>query len=378
MRRNDHKARRICFVTGTRAEFGLMRPVLQAIRADKRLRLQIIVTGMHLAPRHGQTLKSIRSEGWRIDAVVGWPNSSRAVATGKVVAALAERFARLKPDIVLIVGDRVEAFAAAAAGHLCDIPVAHIHGGDRALGQMDDSLRHAVTKLAHVHFPATKQSASRIASLGEDDGRIHVVGSPGIDGIQKEAGSIGQFAGLRPRRFALVALHPVDADEVLEFRRAKMVLRSLMHVGVDRIVIIYPNNDPGAAGIIRCWRTLARGQRFIVLKNAARPLFLALLRDAAMMVGNSSSGIIEAASFRTPVIDIGPRQLGRQRCKDVRNVPYRQSSIAAAARTIWNRGWPRRGKHRNPYGGDGTGKRITGVLKRLKIDHALMRKLISY
>jgi GDP/UDP-N,N'-diacetylbacillosamine 2-epimerase (hydrolysing) len=374
--------RRICFVTGTRAEFGLMQTVLKAIQADARLQLQIVVTGMHLDRRHGRTIDEIRKENWPIDAVVDWPKQSRASATGLAISHLTKVFERLKPEIVLIVGDRVEAFAAATAAHLCDIAVAHVHGGDRALGQMDDSLRHAISKLAHVHFPATKQSARRLEKMGEDKWRIHCMGSPGLDGVAKAAASSSQirteFPGLRPHRFALVVQHPIDADESLEFRRAKMISSALRSSNIEHIVVIYPNSDPGAGGIIRHWQTLSGDKRFLIRPDIPRPLFLGLLRDAAMLVGNSSSGIIEAASFSTHVIDIGPRQQGRERCKDVRNVPYRESAIAAVVRKIWNNARPRRGRHHNIYAQPNTGKSIAEALRKLEITPPLLRKIISY
>ncbi len=177
--------RRICFVTGTRAEFGLMQSVLRAIDSHPSLELQIVATGMHLDRRHGRTIDSL---GRKIHAIVPWRSKTgspieTAQSTGHAITHLAATFDRLKSDIVLVVGDRVEAFAAASAAHIGGKIVAHIHGGDRALGQVDDSLRHAITKLAHLHFAATKQSARRIKKLGEDDWRIFPVGAPGIDGI---------------------------------------------------------------------------------------------------------------------------------------------------------------------------------------------------
>ncbi|MGA2439380.1 MAG: UDP-N-acetylglucosamine 2-epimerase [Tepidisphaeraceae bacterium] len=366
-------------MTGSRAEFGLMGPVLEAIG---RRQLRVVVTGMHLDKRRGRTIERVRRENWRIDAVVEWAKSGRAEAVGRAIWQLAKVFKRLKPQIVLVAGDRVEAFAAAAAAHLCDIAVAHVHGGDRAMGQMDDALRHAISKLAHVHFPATRQSAERLAKMGEDRWRIHCFGSPGIDGIVKTVAGRALirrwFGDLKARRYALLALHPIEADEGVEFRRASLVAGALRKSGVERIVVIYPNNDPGGGGIARCWEKLRGDRRFIVRRDLPRPVFLGLLRDAAMLVGNSSSGIIEAASFRTPVIDIGPRQLGRECCEDVRNVPYRQSAIAAAVTRIWKAGSPRRGKHRNPYAGRNAGVAIAGVLKRLRIHRRLLRKIISY
>ena len=195
--------------------------------------------------------------------------------------------------------------------------------------------------------------------MGEERRRIHCVGSPGIDGIRRSAAPPSriraQFPGLAARPFALLVLHPIEGDDSTEFRRAVIVLRAISTIPVERIVIIHPNNDPAPAGSCRCWQTLARGDRFIVRRDVPRGIFLGLLRDAAMLVGNSSSGIIEAASFRTPVIDVGTRQLGRERCEDVRNVPYRHSAIAAAARRIWNNGVPLWGKRANIYGGDDAG-----------------------
>ena len=355
-----------------------MRSVLKSIESDPRLQLQIVATGMHLDRRHGRTLQQIP----RVDAIVDWPKSSRAIAVGTAISKLSKTFEKLKPDIVLIVGDRVEAFAAATAAHLGDIALAHIHGGDRALGQMDDSLRHAISKLAHIHFPATRQSARRLEQMGEDHWRIHRVGSPAIDGITQAAAPPSQiaaeFSGLTPRRYALAVLHPMVADESVEFRRAAMVSSALRSSGIERIVIIYPNNDPGAAGIIRHWESLRGDPRFVIRRDVPRPIFLGLLRDAALLIGNSSSGIIEAASFRTPVIDIGPRQLGRERCEDVLNVPYRQSKIAVAIRQIWNAGHPRRGKHANIYGSGNAAARIVQTLRRTQIDLRLLRKMISY
>jgi GDP/UDP-N,N'-diacetylbacillosamine 2-epimerase (hydrolysing) len=374
--------RRICFVTGTRAEFGLMESALRAIQKNRRLQLQIIATGMHLDPKHGRTIGRIAAEGWRVDAAIPWRGRNRAIATGEAIAALARAFVRLRPDVVLIVGDRVEALAATTAAHLCDVVVAHVHGGDRAMGQMDDSLRHAISKLAHVHFPATAESTDRLAKMGEERWRIHRVGSPGIDGIQDTADPSLQirklFPGVRPRQFALLVLHPIEADESVEFQRASKVLKGISETDIERIVIIHPNNDPGSGGIARCWRMISGSARYIIRRDVPRAVFLGLLRDAAMLVGNSSSGIIEAASFRTPVIDVGPRQLGRERCEDVRNVPYRQSSIATAVRRIFNRGTPLRGKCANLYGGKNAGERIATTLGRLKIDRRLLRKIISY
>lgn len=373
------RERRVCFVTGTRAEFGLMATTLRAIRRHPKLKLQVVVTGMHLSRARGESQRAIEADGWMIDRVVPWPDRSAnpvstAQHTGAAMAKLARVLDELQSDVVLVVGDRVEAFAAAAAGHVSGRIVAHVHGGDRAQGQIDDSLRHAISKLAHVHFAATIQSAQRLVKLGEDRWRVHRVGAPGIDGIPSLAPKQRVGGG-----FALLTLHPVDQDARLEHRRAGLVLRAVKSFGFDRIMIVYPNNDPGSDGIARRWdEAPPHDERVVTHKNLSRPQFLGLLRDAAVLVGNSSSGIIEAASFGTPVIDVGPRQKGRDRSENVTNVPYNQVAIGRALARIWNNGRPKRFPRRNVYGGSGAGQKIATILARLPLNDRLRRKLISY
>jgi len=406
--------RRVCFLTGTRAEFGLMRSVLREIQSHRGLTLQIIATGMHLDRSRGQTIKQIRKEGWRVDAIAPWKRDvPPAIATGSAMAAIAAALSRLKSDIVLVVGDRVEAFAGAAAGAIGGRVVAHVHGGDRALGQVDDSLRHAITKLAHIHFPATATSAKRIERLGEEKWRIHCVGSPGLDGILDEAATAKTVAEICPQPFALLVLHPVDGNVAAEKRRAEMILNAtLAGIGgregkdphprphlrqaqgrlpeyrqreqqVGRVVIIHPNNDPGSNGIVAAWAAASRDGRCVVKTNVPRSQFLGLLRDAALLVGNSSAGIIEAASFGTPVVDIGPRQMGRERGGNVQHVACERAKIAAAIENIWNNARPKRKIAENIYSlgverADGAGRKIADILGRAALDGRLRRKLISY
>jgi UDP-hydrolysing UDP-N-acetyl-D-glucosamine 2-epimerase len=394
------KARNICFVTGTRAEFGLMRTTLRAIQSHPALQLQLVVTGMHLSRKHGRSIDQIRADGFGIDATVRWSSTdtsptATAAATGNAMAHLARAYGKLVPDVVLLVGDRVEAFAAAAAAHVANIPVAHVHGGDRALGQVDDALRHAITKLAHLHLPATVLSADRIRKLGEDPWRIRRVGSPGIDGIRGDAvpsSELTQRFNLTPRRYALLSLHPVEADDATEERRARDLLAAILSTGFDQTVVIYPNNDPGSAGIVRAWqrpgvpprliradpRPRPRQSAPVFLPNAARPEFLGLLRDAAVLVGNSSAGIIEAASFGTPVLNVGPRQLGRERGGNVVDVTYAPSAVRRALRNIWNDGNPKRHPPHNLYGSGRTSEKIARILATVPLDGRLRRKLIAY
>ncbi|MDB5294837.1 MAG: putative nucleotide sugar epimerase, partial [Phycisphaerales bacterium] len=361
-------------------------------RDHPALRLRVIATGMHLDRSRGYSVAEVRRAGLPVDATVPWRADSSpagtAAAMGRATAGLVSAYEKVGADVVLVVGDRVEAFAAAAAAHVAGRCVAHVHGGDRALGQVDDALRHAITKLAHVHFPATAASATRLLKLGEDRWRIHRVGSPGIDGIAADAASpaaVAAHVGPAPdRRFALIALHPTTADARTESARAESLLGAVI-AKVGHAVVVHPNNDPGSDGIAGCWDAAERtdrvgaGPRKVVFhRNLPRPIWLGLLRDAAVLVGNSSSGIIEAASFGTPVVDVGPRQQGREHGPNVVNVRHDPAEVRRAVLRFWRAGRPVRFPRRNVYGGAGTGRRIAAVLAELALDERMLRKLITY
>lgn len=362
-----------------------MRSVLEAIRSHRKLELQLIATGMHLDRSRGRSIDQIREEGFEVDAVVPWAEndlsaSATAVATGKAIAHLADEFERLGSDIVLVVGDRVEPFAAASAAHISGRLVAHVHGGDRALGIVDDSLRHAITKLAHIHFPATRASADRIARLGEDPWRIIRAGSPGLDGITQLALPASEIAREVPelgdQSFAMLIVHPQSSNEREQHQLAQR-LANTCAARFEHVVIVYPNNDPGSAGIIRAWDAMQDHPKLIFRRNLVRPLFLGLLRNATVLVGNSSSGIIEAASFGTPVIDVGTRQEGRERGKNVFHVPVPGPEISKLLAKIQNRSRPLRFGTNNLYAGRYAGKAIANALTRIPLDR-FRTKLIAY
>jgi UDP-hydrolysing UDP-N-acetyl-D-glucosamine 2-epimerase len=362
-----------------------MRSTLEAISLHSHLQLQLIVTGMHLDHARGRSIDGIRSERWKIDAQIPWKTdgtrNANAIATGAATAALAEEFQRLKTEIVLVTGDRVEAFAAASAAHLGGLLVAHVHGGDRALGLIDDSLRHAITKLAHVHFPATRQSAERIARLGEQKWRIFRVGTPGLDGIKTLAASRSDIAReipqIQPGKFAMVLLHPQTHIADNERHNARWLLSAVLSSGFEKAVVIYPNNDPGSDGIAEYWDTFRNHERVMLRRDLPRQLFLGLLRESAALIGNSSSGIIEAASFGTPVVDLGTRQQGRERGDNVIHIPMGGRALARQLRLLWNNGTPQRFQAINPYRVGGAGPRIANTLSQVNFGRFLP-KLIAY
>lgn len=356
---------RIAYVTGTRAEFGLMRRVLDRIRRDSRFTLQLIVTGQHLNRSRGYTLDAIRRTGFGVDATVPWSTTDQlpARSTGRAIDGLARVFAKHRPDVVMVTGDRVEAFAGATAAHLSEIRVAHVHGGEVAQGQADDSLRHAITKLSHVHFVASDEAAQRVRRLGEKADAIHVVGAPGLEGIARDAAPrtvlrnidlIGSAPGT-----AVVLLHPTDSNPRLEQERTRLLMDAVLRAHAGRVVALYPNTDPGAEGVVRGLEASLASDRMVLLRNLERGLFLGLLRDAAVLVGNSSAGIIEAGCFGTPVVDIGPRQTGRTRGANVRHAEFDASLGRIIAQAIAH------GRYRmqSPYARSGTSARIASVLR---------------
>ena len=373
---------------------------MRAIRAHPRLRLQLVVTGMHLLPRFGRTIRQIRADGWRIDATVPMQTgqddpAADAEALGRGIAGLARVLRRLRSDVVLVLGDRIEAFAGAAAAACARIVVAHVHGGDRAAGDVDDSLRHAITKLAHVHFAATADAALRLRRLGEEPRRIFVVGAPGLDEIRSirrpSTRRLGEILGWsQPREFALIVQHPCGHPPRIERRDMAATLAAVADTGLAG-VIVYPNSDPGHSGIIaaiheatgigppspRDRGSMAAGfSDWIVMPSIDRTTYIRLLKAARVLVGNSSSGIIESKTAGVPVVNIGPRQRGRTRCgPNVIDCPYGRSAVRRAIRRALARPVRSGG---GVYGDGRTGRRIAAILGRLSMDAAFRRKLITY
>lgn len=326
------RARTVAIVTGTRAEFGLLRPVIDAVRKHKRLRLRLIAAGAHfLPPAH--TVREVKA-AYPIAAEVRMQRPGKtgraedAEALGRGVAGFARAFAKLRPDWVVVLGDRVEAFAAASAASVAGIAVCHIHGGDRAEGIADEAMRHAITKLSHMHCAATRLSAQRIVKMGERPEHVHVTGSPAIDGLDKikpmgdaEAKTLGD-----PE--VVLLMHPSGLKpewEVCALHHACILARSPRGLSA-RTLALSPNTDAGRDAIQDRLDGLAATDAGITLKShLERHRFIALLkrlaaRPTGALIGNSSAGLIECASLGLPVINLGPRQNGRECAANVRNL----------------------------------------------------------
>lgn len=381
--------RKICVVTTSRADLGHLTGLMQAIQEDEALRLQVIASGMHLSKRFGETWRDIEAAGFRIDRKISMPwmgdsGVSNARAVGRGVTVFAEALAALKTEIVVLLGDRFELLAPATAALLLRIPIAHLHGGELTEGAIDDAVRHALTKMASLHFPATEAYRKRIIQMGEAPGRVFNFGAPGLDALHgfvpMSRQELERDLGLSLEEpAALVTWHPVTRDAQSADAQMRPLLRALEVSGLNA-VFTAANADAGGARINQRLRSLcARNpRRFRFVPHLGHRRYLSCLARFAVMVGNSSSGLTEAPSFRLPVVNIGDRQRGRVRAANVIDVPCSERAIRDAVRRALS---PRfrsslRGMN-NPYDRfhDGrVSRRISAVLKKTKLDSRLLMK----
>lgn len=333
--------KQVAVLTGTRAEYGLLRPIMDEIQASSKLELSVIVTGMHLSPRHGNTIEEIKNDGFDVDHRVQMlldsdSLSALAQSTGIAMSGLAQKLEAIDPDCLLVLGDRSEAFAGAVSAAMMNIPVGHISGGSvRGGGMIDESIRHAITRFAHIHFVQTKKDAKVLREVGEHPNRIYLTGAPALDEI-----TTGQFAdgqavisslGLDPNDPTIVVVqHPVTADADSSGEQMYATLRAVESIE-EQAVIIHPNSDPGREDIMDKIKQYSKEYDHIVdVPNLPREEYLGLLSEADVLVGNSSSGIIEAPCFGLPVVDIGTRQGERPRHELITDVSYESDKIETA------------------------------------------------
>lgn len=358
------RKRRVLVVTGTRAEFGLLRPVMKAVQDRDELELLVVAAGSHLV-QPALTFREVKAEFEVADSVpmqtagrVGRVEDVEAV--GKGMARFGRSFSLLDPDWVVVLGDRIEAFAAASAASIGGWALAHIHGGDRAEGVADEAMRHAITKMANLHLPATAGSAERILKMGEPKNRVHVVGSPAVDGL-------GVISELPDEKFGelgspevVVLMHPCGRGDDVEREQMRLVLEG---VRGKRALVLMPNLDAGRRGIVEAIREVEANDHFIVREHLGRDDFVGLLkrvgRQGGALVGNSSSGLIECSVIGCPSVDVGIRQSGRERCEGM-TVHCEAEGVAGALEQIASRGAGSHGGH--PYGDGTAGVRIARVL----------------
>jgi UDP-hydrolysing UDP-N-acetyl-D-glucosamine 2-epimerase len=358
------KQRRIAVVTGSRAEFGLLAPVMRAIDAESALELKTVVTGTHLS---AGTKQDMIDAGFTIDAEAPMQQAGEAgraadvAAMGRGIATIGEALAALEPTAVVVLGDRIEAFAAATAAHVGGYHLAHLHGGDRAEGVADEAIRHAISKLAHLHLPATAASRRRLIRMGEDSAHVHRVGSPAIDGLKQVKAAADAPA-------VIVLQHPIGECDAWEQAWMTQTLAATADVS---LAVLMPNHDPGRDGIVQA----IADAKVEAVTHWPRARFLSMLKGAQVIVGNSSAGLIEAAALKTPCVNVGPRQAGREKPNSVIDCDYGEANVRAAieqARALDLRGM------RHPYGRGDTGQRVAQLLADLDLNAVPLRKRNVY
>lgn len=373
----------ICAVTGSRADYGLLLPVLRAIADHPALKLQLAVTGSHLEERFGHTVDAIQADGLEIDAVVplGLDSDDDASVTralGTAVSGFARVLERLQPDLMLVLGDRYEILGAVQAALIARVPVAHIAGGDITEGAFDDAIRHALTKLSHLHFVTNEQAAQRVRQLGEADDRVFVSGSPGIDQIlatpRLSRDELEKRLGmpLRSRNLA-ITFHPATLDSTDALDQLEQVFEALAGLGEDvGLVFTGANADPRGQAVNEHIHAFVAGHPNAVQHGSlGQQGYYSLLAEVDAVVGNSSSGLYEAPSFGTPTVNIGDRQAGRLKAASVIDCAPEASAITTALHRAFELDCS---AVTNPYGdGQATG-RIVAVLAGPWQRDALLRK----
>lgn len=376
--------RHVCYVSGTRADFGLMRRTLEAVHAAADLRLSIVATGMHLDERYGLTVRDIEAAGLPVAATIPMDGTSEPTGgamardISRMLAGMVDAFERLRPDLVLLLGDRGEMLAGAIAALHLNIPIAHTHGGERS-GTIDESVRHSISKLSHFHFAATAQSRERLVRMGEVPAQVFVTGAPGLDGIVQDA-SIPRADLLVGQRFdpgrpvAIFVFHPVVQETAEGGTVATMLLDRILQKGFQ-VIALRPNSDAGSAEIRAALDRQAGHPDVRVITHMKRNAFLSWLAAADVMVGNSSSGIIEAASFGLPVVNVGSRQNLRERNANVFDVEPRPQAVDEVLARVRQQG---RLLRQNVYGDGQAAGRIVELLRTLPLDSSILAKANAY
>lgn len=374
--------RRVVYLSGTRADFGLMRRTLLAT-AQQGVAVEVAVTGMHLSAEHGHTVDEVRASGLPVCAEIDSDVHTRtpesmSLAIAQTLGGVTRLLAANPPDALLLLGDRGEMLAGAIAALHCGVPAVHVHGGERS-GTVDEPVRHAISKLATYHLVATQASRERLERMGERADRVFVTGAPGIDGLAADGAMprdecvrrLGLPAGAR---FLLVVFHPVVQQAGEAARQAQAVISAAGAAGLP-LVWMEPNADAGALGVLAALDAATLPAGSVRRAHLDRALFAAAMNHCEALVGNSSAGIIEAATFGTPVVNVGDRQQLRDHGPNVVDVPAQEAEIAQALRAQLAHGrWP----CDNPWGDGRTAPRIATLLATLPLHRGLLEKTNSY
>jgi len=371
----------VAVFTGTRAEYGLLYWLLKDIQADPEFALQLLVSGMHLSPEFGHTFTQIEKDGFVIDEKIEILLSSDsavgvAKSMGLGVLGFADALSRLKPDVLVILGDRFEALAAAQTAMILRIPVVHLHGGELTEGAYDDAIRHAITKLSYLHCTSTEEYRQRVIQLGEAPERVRNVGAIGLDHLQRSSfisvAELGQSLGFElSKPFVLVTYHPVTLGDEQPERSFQALLDSLDCFPELQVILTYPNADDGGRRIIPMLEKYAQDnpKRVFAIQSLGQVRYLSAVKHASIVIGNSSSGIIEVPSFHVPTINIGVRQLGRLSADSVIHCAASKDAISASMITALCDDFQAslQSVH-NPYGQGNASDQVIHMLKSIPLE----------
>lgn len=377
--------RKICVVTGTRADYGCLRWVMEGIKAAEGLELQVIATGMHLSPEFGLTYREIEKDGFAIDRKVEMLLSSDtptgvSKSMGLGMIGFGEAIEQLKPDLMLVLGDRFEIFAASAAAMVARLPLAHLHGGETTEGAIDEAIRHSITKMSHLHFVAAEDYRRRVVQLGESPDRVFLVGGLGIDNIKRlelldrAALEASLDFKLGPKNL-LVTFHPVTLEKSTAGVQMAELLAAFDALEDTHLIFTMPNADTdGRILIAMIEQFVARHSNARAYTSLGQLRYLSCIRQMDGVVGNSSSGLAEVPSFRKGTVNIGDRQRGRLKADSVIDCAPDRQSIAAALRTLYSPKFQAELETvRNPYGEGGASEKVVRVLQEYPLDTLLKK-----
>lgn len=381
--------RRIAFVTDTRAEYGVLKNLLNKIKWSQKLDLDIIVTGAHLAPQYGYTIQEIENDGFevsdRIPSLLDVDTDIRVpLEMSRLMEGLARSFNRLKPDILLLFGDRYEMLASASVAVGMHIPIAHISGGEITQGAMDEQIRHAITKMAHIHFPGALEYAQNIIKMGEETWRVFDVGDPGIENIKStvflEKTELEKKIGIDiDSKTLLVTYHPVTLERKDLGWQVDNLINALKRYHGPKI-ITYPNTDDGSELIIKKMLLYLKEDRSAhLIKNLGSLAYLSTMKYCGAVVGNSSSAIVEAPFLKKPSVNIGNRQQGRLMADSIINCDYKENNIYNAIETAMSTAFISVLENSKSLYGDGnTSDKIVKILEDIEIGEKLMKKRLEW
>lgn len=378
--------RKIAVITGSRGEYGYIRPILKLIEKDLDMDYELIVTNMHLLPDFGSSYREIEKDNFKIGqkipmTLAGYTNATMTKSLAVFMLSITDTFERIKPDLILLAGDRGEQLISAIVGAHMNIPVAHIQAGELS-GNVDGMSRHAITKFAHIHFASNMDASERLLKMGEEDFRVKLVGAPQLDEFREcfftsPENIYQKFHLSKKEPLILLVQHPITEESVRSGLQMEETLKAICKLKLQTLVV-YPNNDAGSVLIQK--KIEEYRKPFIhVERNLKREDYAGLMNVADVLVGNSSSAILEAPSFELPAVNIGRRQLGRYQGINVINVDHNSEQIEAAILKAMSREFKEKIKGmKNPYG-DGTASvKIVDILKTIRIDQCLLNKKLTY